>query len=297
MRRFSLLLVLGAMVSGQSSQAQFNIRTDQGDVSIGSGGISVRQNGQKVNINHSGVNVHQPTQSVNINHSGVNVHQPTQRVRIHPASITTHVKTVSTVKTVSVKEPSLDQRVANLEIVAYGKKSAGTLISRVEKLETDTIGAVGAGSLTLRVSKLATALGARESFAQKVAVKSSSAYEARPSLQIGSSSSGSSVTSVNVQAGGAVQSGGVGKDIIFDTSGYEGTVACNGGNVVLNASACHIKFTGPINALVLNGSSNNITCDNVHHVQVNGSANDVNWIRSCNPSVANAGSANTLKSR
>ncbi len=181
MRRFFLLLVLPLMTSGQASHAQFNIRTDQADVSIGSDGINVRQGGQKVHINHN----------------GINVNQPKHNSRVHTA-VTTHVKTVKTID--------------------------------------------------------------------------------------------SSATSVNVHGGG-------GKDIILDNSGFEGTVACNGGNVVLNASACKVRFTGSITALVLNGSSNNITCDQVHHVQVNGSANDVNWSRGCTPSVANAGSANTLKSR
>lgn len=272
MRRFFLLLVLPLMTSGQPSHAQFNIRTDQGDVSIGSDGINVRQGGKKVNINHSGISVNQPKHSA----------------RVHTA-VTTHVKTVSTAKSTSVREPSLDQRVTNLEIAAYGKKSTGTLIARVEKLETDTLGAVGEGSLTVRVSKLVTALGAGASSTQKVVVSSASHHEARP-VQISSSEINSSVTSVNVPSGG-------GKDIILDNSGFEGTVASSGGNVVLNASGCKIRFTGPINALVINGSSNNITCDSVHHVQVNGSANDVNWNRGCTPSVANAGSANTLKSR
>ena len=271
MRRFFLLLVLASMTSGQASHAQFNIRTDQGDVSIGSDGINVRQGGQKVNINHN----------------GINVNQPKHNSRIHTA-VTTRVKTVSTVKTTSVREPSLEQRVTTLEIAAYGKKSTGTLIARVERLETDTLGAVGEGSLTVRVSKLVTALGAGGSSTHKVAVTSSSHNEISP-VQNSSSSEINSATSVNVHGGG--------KDIVLDTSGFDGTVACNGGNVVLNASGCKIRFTGPINALVLNGSSNNITCDNVHHVQVNGSANDVNWSRGCNPSVANAGSANTLKSR
>lgn len=177
MRRYVLLAVLCTMASTQASHAQLNIRTDQGDVSIGSDGINVRQGGQKVNINNNSIYVKQSK-----HHGG----------KVYPSKTTT-IQTVTS--------------------------------------------AVGESSL------------------------------------------------------------GSGKDMILDKSGFEGKIACSGGNVVLNASGCGIKFTGPINALVLNGSSNNITCDDVHHVQVNGSANDVNWSRACNPSVANAGSANTLKAR
>ena len=176
MRRYVLLVVLCTMTSTQASYAQLNIRTDQGDVSIGSDGINVRQGGRKVNINNN----------------SIYVNQSKHHVRVRPEK-TTNIQTVT-----------------------------------------------------------------------------SSVGESSP-LQ--------------------------GKDMIFDNSGFKGQVTCTGGNVVLNASACSIKVTGPINALVLNGSSNKITCDAVHHVQVNGSANDVNWSHACNPSVANAGSANTLKAR
>ncbi len=269
MRSYQLLLVLAMMTSAQASQAQFNIQTDEGTVTIGGDGINVRHGGETVKINSGGISVRKPHQAVNVRSSKKN-------------------GTVSTrVRTNSVSGLSLPQRVAKLEKQAYGKENQSIpLITRVEKLELDTIGAVGTGSISLRVSKLANILDTSESTDKTVVVKSVHVSEERPSIEVNGPR-----TAVKMDAIG------VGADIVLDNSNFDGTVACNGGNVVLNASSCNIKFTGPINALILNGSGNDITCDTVRHVQVNGSANDVKWIRTSNPSVANAGSANTLRSR
>lgn len=291
MKTTLLVVALGMISSVHAAQAQINIESDEGNVTIGGDGIRVRSGGQSVNLNPGGITIQQPGQNVRVQSSG--------RPRSSSTSIKTKKSTaVTNVKTTAVTGLSIEQRVTNLEMQAYGKKTTGIpLIARVEKLETDTLGATGSGTLTVRVTKLASALGVTEGTKQSVIVKksppaSNTLVDINPGhIDISSSGSGSSV---RMNSGGGVGQPG---DIVLDTSGFEGTVACNGGNVVLNASSCDIKFTGTINALVLNGSSNEITCDSVRHIQVNGSANDVNWSRSANPSVANAGSANTLKSR
>lgn len=309
MKTTLLIVILGMISSVQPSQAQINIQSDDGNVTIGGDGINIRQGGQSVKLNPGGISIQQPGQAVRVKSSTVRTRNSRNAVEIK--STGSKVKksaVVSNVKTTSVVALSIEQRVSNLEMQAYGKKTTGIpLIARVEKLETDTLGATGSGTLTVRVSKLASALGISEATIQTVSVKKSVDVSAgNPSVQInapGQIDISRSGTSVRMNAGGGVASGGggaaglSGSDIVLDTSGFDGTVACNGGNVVLNASSCTIKFTGAINALVLNGSSNDISCDSVRHVQVNGSANDVKWSRTANPSVANSGSANTLRSR
>ncbi len=304
MKTTLLVVILGMISSVQASHAQINIQSDDGNVSIGGDGINIRQGGQSVKLNPGGISIQQPGQGVRVRSSTIRTRNSRNAVEVKSTgSKVKKSSVVSNVKTTAVVALSIEQRVSNLEMQAYGKKTTGVpLIARVEKLETDTLGATGSGTLTVRVSKLAGALGVNEATKQTVSVKKSvdvsggnSSVQISAPGQIDISKSGTSVRMNAGVGGGAV--GGSGGDIVLDTSGFDGTVACNGGNVVLNASSCTIKFTGAINALVLNGSSNDISCDTVRHVQVNGSANDVKWSRSANPSVANAGSANTLRSR
>lgn len=261
MRKYFLLLVLGMMATAQPSHAQFNIQSPDGSVSIGPNGINVQQGNQSVRMNGSGISVDKPGESV----------------RIKPTSIkTTKSKTVTTtVKSPAASALTLAQRVEALEIATHGKVSAGSLISRVQKLEMDTIGSAGTGTLAVRITKIENSLGNVGNVPERVVVSTKSA----------------SVKSH------AVSSSTGGKDITLNNSNYEGTIACSGGNVTLNASHCEIKFTGHINSLVINGSGNDIACDTVNHVAVNGSSNDVKWSRAVNPSIADSGSANTLESQ
>lgn len=341
MKTTLLVVILGMISSVQASHAQINIQSDEGNVTLGGdGGINIRQGGQSVRLGPGGITIQQPGHGVRVKSSSVKTRNSRSSVEVKSTGSKVKKSTVVT-KEKAVIALSIEQRVTNLEMQAYGKKTTGVpLIGRVEKLEADTLGAVGSGTLTVRVSKLASALGVNEGVNKTVAVSKSVAVSGgTPSVQINPgqvdiSDSDSSV-SMNAGAGGASMrindtgsftsvrmnsgdggasmringtgsgtsvrmnagGGGGAGDIVFDTSGFDGTVACNGNNVVLNASSCNIRFTGTINALVLNGSSNDITCDTVRHVQVNGSANDVKWSKSANPSVADVGSANTLRSR
>jgi hypothetical protein len=261
MRNYLLLLVLGMMANMQPSHAQFNIQSPDGNVSIGPNGINVQQGNQSVRMNGSGISVDKPGESV----------------RIKPTSIrTTKSKTVtSSVKSPAASSLTLAQRVSALEIATHGKVSAGSLISRVQKLEMDTIGATGSGTLALRITKIENSLGNVGNVPERVVV---------------------STKSTSVKSHGVSSATG-GKDITLNNSNYQGVIACNGGNVTLNASHCEIKFTGHVGSLVINGSGNDIACDTVSHVVVNGSSNDVKWSRASNPSVEDCGSANTLESQ
>lgn len=264
MRNNLLLLAIGLLVTTSPSHAQFNIQSPDGNVSIGPNGINVQQGGQTVRMNGS----------------GIAVDKPGEHVRIKPTSIkTTRTKTVTTsVKSPAASALTLAQRVEALEIATHGQVSAGSLITRVQKLEKDTIGSIGTGTLAVRIAKIESTLGSgtaittSEVTAPERVVVSSTTTHVKPRTIAG------------------------GKDITLNNSNYEGTIACSGGNVVLNASHCEIKFTGHIKSLVINGSGNDIGCDTVEHVAVNGSSNDVRWSRSVNPSVADSGSANTLES-
>ena len=264
MRNYFLLLALGLMAASQPSHAQFNIQSPDGNVSIGPNGINVQQGGQTVRMNGG----------------GITVDKPGEHVRIKPNSIKTSTTraVTTTVKSPAASALTLAQRVEALEIATHGQASTGPLITRVQKLEKDTIGTTGSGTLAVRIAKIeatlgsGTAISSPEKTTEKVVV-SSSATHVKPRTISG------------------------GKDITLNTSNYEGTIACSGGNVVLDASHCEIKFTGHIKALVVNGSGNDIACDTVEHVVVNGSSNDVKWSRAVNPSVADSGSANTLESQ
>jgi len=294
------------MLIPQASHAQFNIQSDEGDVTMGADGIHIRSAGQSVDVGRGGISASKAKKTVKVNSSGISARNGRNSAAIHSSGVAVKNGTVSTrTKTSTTTVVSLEQRVGSLEIQAYGQKTVGVpLIGRVEKLEADTLGATGTGTLNVRISKLAAALGTTETSSKQTVTVNEGVTGTRSTIEssggvpmVDISKFGNSVKIQAVGAAGARITGGTGKDIILDTGGYEGTIVGNGGNVVLNASGCDIKITGTINALVLNGSSNDITCDTVHHVQSNGSANTVSWSRGVSPSIADVGSANTLGSR
>lgn len=306
MKGYLLLAVVGIVIP-QASHAQFNIQTDDGNVTMGADGIHIRKSGKSVDLGSGGISAYKTKKTVKVNSTGISARNGRNSAVINSSGMAVKKGTVSTrTKTSTKTVVSLDQRVSSLEIQAYGKKTVGVpLIGRVEKLEADTLGATGTGTLNVRISKLAAALGTTEATSRQTMSVNEGVTTTRstiensggvPTVDISKFGNSEKIQAVGAAAGVGI-TGGTGKDIILDTSSYEGTIAGNGGNVVLNASGCDIKITGTVNALVLNGSSNDITCDTVRHVQSNGSANTVSWSRGVSPSIADHGSANTLRSR
>lgn len=292
MKKPVVLLFASLCFTLQAANSQFDIKSEDGNVSIGPGGINIQSGGDTVKIGPASINVKKPGKTVEISPTGINIDKNRNNLsnRKSAVSASTSVKTSGTAsKAANAAGLSIEQRVGNLEMQVYGKRTSGqALIKRVEKLEQDNLGHTGQGTIITRVDVLSRAIGTGAGNAS-VSI----------STRTHTDNDGSTVSVQGSHGGVNISSAGQsGQSIItLNDSDFEGDVKCSNSDVVLNASDCKIHFVGTVKHLVVNGSSNELRCDLVQHVQVNGSENHVTWSSGANPSIANVGSSNTLKSR
>lgn len=303
----SLALALAA--TAQVAGAQINVQTEDGNqVTIGPGGISIQKSSggprKTVNITpSSGISVRKSTgKAVDISAgSGINV-RSTGSARARTTSRTT-VTTKSQAKTTVTAEIPLEQQVTSIEIQVYGRKSDGPLVSRIEKLEIDNIGKTGTGSLKQRVAVLNRSVGLTEPSPATGGSSSRVSVTAKPAVSVTGNGSSISIkgapgAEMQVTAGGPYPniSGITGSAIVISNSGHTGTIKCNGDHAVINASNCKLRFQGNLGTLTINGSLNDLTCDNVQLVTSNGSNNSVSWSNS-SATVVDHGSNNRMSVR
>ncbi len=272
-RLFPLLAVF--IISMNPASAQFNIQTkDGGNVSIGPNGISVNKRNKKIDISPAGINIEKPGKTVEVTPDGVktskNKHKKADKDDTEAVS-----GAGSTSLSVNAGNLSLDQRITLIEMHVYGKKSDQPLMHRVEKLERDNFGKKGSGTIVQRIDALWKDL-APPATPQDSTINSGIGIGSSP-LEL-SKKDDSQVLTLN-------------------NSNFEGEIKCQNNDAILNASNCKIKFLGPLRKLVVNGSNNEIYCENILEIQTNGSGNDVSWSADMKPSGADAGTSNKLHAK
>lgn len=298
--RLSLLAFL-ASASVQVASAQIDVQSEDGNrVTIGPGGISIQKAGagpgKTVNISPlGGISVQKGgNESVDISTTGINVRTTTKgKVRATGARTSVTKRSSSTKKTTVTAEVPLEEQVTSIEIQVYGKKTQGApLLARIEKLEIDNAGQKGTGTLKARVAALMRIVGINQppvaSGGASVTQQSTLTVSGTPSVSITGSGDGGFLS--------IATTGGSG--YIINDSGMNGTIRCRGENAVINASGCKLRFQGNLDRLIINGSHNELVCDGVSKISVNGSSNAVSWNTSLgSPMVSNNGSNNNLRIR
>lgn len=275
MKRYLPCLALW-MLSILPASAQFNIQTqDGGNVSIGPGGITVNKRNKKIDISPAGINIQKPNKTVEVSPSGVMTskgkHKNSKELKEEQAAALSG--TGSSSVSMNADNLSLDQRVTLIEMHVYGKKSDQPLLHRVEKLERDNFGKKGTGTIVNRIDLL------WKDLAPPATPLSGPAQDV---IGINSNDSSKSIDS---------------QVLTLNDSNFDGEIKCNNNDAILNASNCKIKFTGTLRKLVVNGSNNEIYCEDIRDVQTNGSSNNVSWNANAKPNIADAGSENKMRAK
>lgn len=174
-------------------------------------------------------------------------------------------------------------QLAAMETNMYGKPySTDPIIVRIKRLEMDVLG------------KHATTGGVNE----RVEILR---------LSVAGANGGTAVRSktTNVIVGGAVAiprgtashpdatSASASNYIVVNDSGVNQTLQSSG-IVVVNSSSCTLKILGKCSILTVNGSDNKIWCEDIGHVQLNGSENTVTWTGTQKPNSVTTGSDNNV---